>query len=185
MRMKWPHHVVKCILKISKLWIPYLLAHEKGDHLPEQTQLWDYERWIIWIGNFHPILLHFPIALIVMTAVAELIGMKSPSPLFKQAARFMISAAALTALPTALLGLAYGYDVSYDELHSLLFWWHRSLGLSTALLALITASFKELQIRGKIGRSAYLICLTLLLLLVTATAFLGGEMTFGPFPLLP
>ncbi|NGX54599.1 MAG: hypothetical protein KR126chlam2_00213 [Chlamydiae bacterium] len=178
-------------MKINKLWILFisssfqLQAHEKGKHLPNQIQAWDYGKWIKWIGNYHPIALHFPIALIIMTAIAELIGIKSRSPIFKQAARFMIIAAAITALPTALLGLAYGYDVSYDETLSLLFWWHRFLGLSTAALAIITACFKELHIRKKIGVVAYAISLALLVILVIITGYLGGEMTFGLFHLFP
>ena len=120
-----------------------------------------------------------------MTAIAELIGIKSRSPIFKQAARFMIIAAAITALPTALLGLAYGYDVSYDETLSLLFWWHRFLGLSTVALAIITVCFKELHIRKKIGAAPYAISLALLVILVTTTGYLSGEMTFGLFHLLP
>lgn len=162
-----------------------LHAHEAGEHLPDQTQFWNYEWWIKWIGNFHPVVLHFPIALIIMTAVAELLSLKSRSPLFSQAARFMIIAAACTALPTALLGLAYGYDVNYDVTLSLLFWWHRLSGLSTASVAIITACFKELHIRNKIGVAPYAISLALLVVLVTTTAYLGGEMTFGIFHLFP
>ena len=178
-------------MKISKLWILFFLssfqlqAHEKSKHLSDQTQLWDYEKWIKWLGNFHPIAIHFPIALIIMTAIAELIGIKSRSPIFKQAARFMIIAAATVAVPTALLGLAYGYDVNYEEVQSLLFWWHRFLGLSTAVLAIITACFKELHVRKKIGVAAYAISLAFLVVLVTATGYLGGEMTFGLFHLFP
>lgn len=177
-------------MKISFLWHSFissslhLHAHEKGAHLSADGR-WDYEKWIKWIGNFHPIALHFPIALIIMTVIAELLGMKSRSPIFIQAARFMIIAAAITALPTALLGLAYGYEVSYDETLSLIFWWHRFLGLSTAILAFVTVCFKELQLRKKIGVTAYAISLSLLAILVTATGYLGGEMTFGLFHLFP
>jgi len=158
-------------------------AHKESGHLSDSTQLWDYGKWIKWIGNYHVIILHFPIALIMMTAVAELFSIKSKSPIFTQAARFMIIAAAITALPAALLGLAYGYGVNYDQTLTQLFWWHRFFGLSTALLAIITACLKELHVRKKIGVLAYAISLALLVVLVTITGYLGGEMTFGLFHL--
>ncbi len=153
--------------------------------MPGQTELWGYEKWIKWIGNFHPIVLHFPIALIIMTAIAEFIGIKNRSPIFQQAARFMLIAAAITAVPTMLLGLAYGYDMHFDTIHPQLFWWHRFLGISTTVLAFITVCFKELHIRKGICVAAYRISLALLVVLVTATGYLGGEMTFGLFHLYP
>lgn len=97
----------------------------------------------------------------------------------------MIIAAAITALPTAIFGLAYGYGANYENTLYFLFWWHRFLGISTAVLAIITAVFKELHVRNKIGVRAYTISLTFLFIFVTVTGYLGGEMTFGLFRLLP
>ena len=178
-------------MKIRYLWCPVLLGfsqlqvHEHSEHLSRDAQFGGYEKWIKWIGNFHPIVLHFPIALIVMTVIAEILSLKSRSPIFKQAARFMIIAAAITALPTALFGLAYGYGASYEGTLIFVFWWHRFLGISTAVLAIITVVFKELHIRDKMGGRAYAISLAFLFIFVTVTGYLGGEMTFGLFHLFP
>lgn len=119
-----------------------------------------------------------------MTVIAELLSIKSSHPIFNQAARYMITAAAITALPTALFGLAYGYGATYEGTLIFVFWWHRFLGISTALLAIITAVFKELHARNKMGGRAYAISLTFLFIFVTVTGYLGGEMTFGLFHLL-
>ena len=178
-------------MKINYFWNLLLLGfsqlqvHEHGEHLSREAQFGGYEKWIKWIGNFHPIVLHFPIALIVMTVIAELLSIKSSYPIFKQAARFMIIAAAITALPTVILGLAYGYGASYEDPLILVFWWHRFLGISTAILAIITAIFKELHVRNKMKTHAYTISLSFLFIFVTVTGYLGGEMTFGLFHLLP
>ncbi|MDN3506520.1 MAG: DUF2231 domain-containing protein [Simkaniaceae bacterium] len=120
-----------------------------------------------------------------MTVIAELLRLKNNSPIFQQAARFMIIAAAITALPTAILGLAYGYGANYEDPLTLVFWWHRFLGISTAILAIITAIFKEFHVRNKMGGRAYAISLIFLFIFVTVTGYLGGEMTFGLFHLLP
>ena len=73
-----------------------------------------YKKFIKWIGNFHPIAIHFPIALIVMTGFSELLILLFPKSNFGYASRFMIVSAAITSVPAALLGLAYGYEAVYS-----------------------------------------------------------------------
>lgn len=136
--------------------------------------------FIHWIGNFHPVLLHFPIALITMTGIAELLFSYSSRPIFDNAARFMILVAALVAIPTALCGLAWSYGSDYGLYENLLDW-HRIFGLSTTLLAIITAYMREYK-----GRSAaYAISLVFAVIFVTVTGFMGGSLTFGINSLFP
>src|SRR5262249_16910657 len=72
------------------------------------------EKLIWWVGNFRPLLLHFPIALIVMAVISELLYFCYNAPLFDQASRFMLIAAAVTSIPTVLTGLAYGHNAQYE-----------------------------------------------------------------------
>ena len=72
--------------------------------------------WTQWIGSFHFILLHFPIALIIMTGISEILLAWLQRPIFDYASRFMIIAAAILAVPTAMLGLIYSYTTSYSGL---------------------------------------------------------------------
>ncbi|NGX58772.1 MAG: hypothetical protein K940chlam3_01680 [Chlamydiae bacterium] len=158
--------------------------HDHAAHGEKQEIV--YKKFIRWIGNFHPISIHFPIALIVMTGLAELLYLKFPYPIYSNASRFMIIAAAVTAIPTALLGLAYGYEANYSGVLSELFWWHRFCGISTAFLAALTAILKELLLRKKINDVIYYYtALVITIAFVTTTGYLGGEMTFGLFNLFP
>lgn len=136
--------------------------------------------WLNQIGRFHLLMLHFPIALIVMTVVAEWLWIWYRNPIFDHAARFMILAAAIVAPPTALLGLALGYGQSYDGLSLDLYVWHRYFGLLTAGLAIITAILKERYVR-EYGPSLtnYYICLFLLFISVSLTGAFGGGLAFG------
>ncbi len=136
------------------------------------------EGWVDFFGDLHPIILHFPIALILMTAVAELMGLMSRSPIYRQAARFMIIFAAITAIPTALFGIAFGYQMTYKYPQTLFFWWHRFSGLTTAVWAIVTVVLEELSVRNKIKKRYYIWSLVLLVIFVTVTGYLGGEMTF-------
>lgn len=134
-----------------------------------------------WIGSFHFIFLHFPIALIAMTAVSELLFAWYSNPIFDYSSRFMLIAAAILAVPTALFGLTYSYTASYNGLLADFVWWHMWFGFATAILAIFVAFIRE---RWGISK-LYYTCLVLLFLLVNVTGFLGGGMTFGPYHMLP
>ena len=139
------------------------------------------QTWIQWIGSFHFILLHFPIALIMMTGISEILLTWWQRPIFDYACRFMIIAAAVLAVPTALLGLIYSYTATYSGLLADFVWWHMWAGITTAVLAIIVAFIRERYGISKL----YYSCLILLFLLVNITGFLGGGMTFGPYHMHP
>lgn len=137
--------------------------------------------WLAWLGRYHYIFVHFPIALISMTAVAEGFGAWTRCDLFYQAARFMIVSAAFLAFPTALLGLALSEGQQpYEGLGETILFWHRLLGLTTAGLAIVTAALLECQIRGHLkSLLPYYISLTLLFVCMGWTGMLGGDLAFG------
>lgn len=170
--------------------IPILQGHE--DHFsftsPEESALFfsnhqslDYfGQWVNSIGRFHLLFLHFPIALIVMTVVAEWLWIWFNQLIFAHAARFMILAAAVFSLPTALLGLAYGYGQTYEGVSSDLYIWHRFFGLVTALLAIVTAVLKERYLRqDTLTQTGYLLSLFFLFICVSLTGAFGGSLAFG------
>ena len=139
------------------------------------------QNWMQWIGGFHFIILHFPIALISMTVISELLFAYYLKPIFDYASRFMLITAAITAIPTALFGLIYSYTASYEGLLADFVWWHMWLGITTAIFAIIVAFFRERKGTTK----TYYACFFLLFLLVNITGMLGGGMTFGPYHMLP
>ena len=137
--------------------------------------------WMQWVGSFHFIFLHFPIALIAMTAISELLFAWFQRPIFDYASRFMLIAAAVFSVPTALLGLTYSYTASYNGILADFIWWHMWFGIATAVFAIIVAF-----LRKRLGRSKfYFTSLFLLFLLVNITGYLGGGMTFGPYHMYP
>jgi len=136
--------------------------------------------WLESIGRFHLLFLHFPIALTVMTVAAELLWLWFANPLFSNAARFMIVAAAMFAFPTALLGLAFGASHHYEGLELDLYEWHRLFGLLTAGLAIAAAVLRERCVRVESSSTVgYYLCLFLLFLSVSLTGAFGGSLAFG------
>jgi len=160
------------------LFAPFLLfvsifAHE-GHHslLAAEGTTTD---WFSWIGSFHLITLHFPIALIVMAAIAELLFSITKKSLYESAAYFMVIMAAIITLPNAILGFLYSLPENYPGEMGRLLTLHKVSGVLTALLAIFTA-----YVRVKDGRTTfYLWLLALLFALVTITAYFGGAVTFA------
>lgn len=131
--------------------------------------------WIMRIGSVHLILLHFPIALINMLAIAEVLLAYFRKPMFEHASHFMLISTAILAPPTALLGFIYSYSVSYGGVMETFLYWHMWFGILTAIFAVAV-----MFIRERTGKSSlYYFCLALLILMVNITGFFGGEMTFG------
>lgn len=165
----------------------YMLAHVKHEEIMPKTEIIQEKieyrdqgqrpkTWTQWIGGFHLILLHFPIALINMVAISELLLLRYKKPIFELSSRFMLITAVILTPFTALLGLIYSYSGSYEGLMKTLLWWHMWFGIFTTIFTIIAVILRE---RWGIGK-LYYCCLTLLVLIVNITGFLGGNMTFGP-----
>ena len=137
--------------------------------------------WTQWVGSFHFIFLHFPIALIAMTVISEFLFTYFQRPIFDYASRFMLIGAAIFAVPTALLGLTYSYTASYSGILADFIWWHMWFGIATAVYAILVAFLLERSGRNKL----YYVSLFLLFLLMNITGFLGGGMSFGPYHMYP
>lgn len=163
---------------------PFLFAHEQHAAMVGRSE--NFNRWMQWLGGFHLIFLHFPIALVVMTVISECLYLRYKNLFFDHASRFMLITAAIATLPTVLTGLAFSYRVSYEGYNADLFWWHRFLGFFIAVTAFLAVTLKELTAR-KVIRSTvyYFICLAILFISVNVTGYIGGELTFGQQNLLP
>lgn len=135
--------------------------------------------WMQWVGGFHFVLLHFPIALINMVVLAELLYARSRKTLYRNASTFMLVLAAILIVPTAIFGLIYSYTGVYEGLLNDFLYWHMYLGISSVVLTLLTLYLYYKQ------SNAYYWSLAALFLFVNATAALGGGMTFGPYHFLP
>lgn len=133
-----------------------------------------------WFGNYHFIFVHFPIALIVLACVAELLYSLKKDPRYGFVVNFLLISAAIFVIPTALSGLslaASGMGAGTQDILG----WHQTFGIITLILTFLTLFLKNYQT----SRPLYLLSLLLLLISVTVTAYLGGLMAFGEFNILP
>jgi uncharacterized membrane protein len=131
-----------------------------------------------YIGKFHPLLVHFPIALVLAAAAAELVVLATPRQAWRTVAVANIRAAAALGVVTAITGWLFASSPLVDASPSLE--WHRWLGLAGAAGA-IGAALLSSRLHGSSRRTAFVYRLTLFVtaLLVAITGHLGGTLVWG------
>lgn len=134
-------------------------------------------RLIVWLGDFHPATVHFPIGLLVAAAVAELLRSATGTQWLSDAARFCVVTGAIVAVPAAMLGWANAGDWSNDDYVTAI---HRWTGTVTAIGAVLTAILCERHHRTSLKRHThYRVALFFTAALVLAAAFFGGAIVHG------
>ena len=140
-----------------------------------------WKRTLRWIGKFHPVSTHFPVALMLVAVVAEAIGWWTRRESWMQTVRFLVVLAALGGLAAASLGWMNAYFSSYDKAPGALLWWHRWLGTGTSVWVVICAALLLLHKceEGSKERQQFRGALLLGAALVSISGFLGSALIFG------
>jgi len=139
------------------------------------------------IGRFHVIAIHFPIALLTVGALFEFFSMVGGGDKARGVVRACIAIGALSAVGAASLGLMNAIGADYNGVLSDVFWWHRLLGLTTAGLAIATWAAVEWR-RMKPSSKTMLAARGAIFLtaaFVGITGHLGGSLVFGWEYLIP
>ena len=145
---------------------------ERSSHRHRHREKAGFAKLIAWLGNFHPSLVHFPIAMLLGAAVAEALLLWTGRELFGQSARFCLWIGALSAPPTAVLGWFFGGCALADDNWVLTV--HRWMGTLTAAWAVALLSLRE-----RAGGTSYRPALFLGALLASVTGFFGGALVYG------
>ena len=130
------------------------------------------------IGRFHPLLLHFPIGLLAWAAVVELIciyrkrGVPEDGP---ESLPFVVPGAAF-----AILASVTGWLLADPNDPDTALAWHRWLGVSTSLLAILTCGVGIAASRGSsVAGSSYRLALFLCVPTLMGAGHIGGELKWG------
>ena len=155
-----------------------------GSELPTRdavSSLPMFWRSIRWLGSFHPVSIHFPIALLLFAVVAELLAASTGRQLYESSARLSLGVAAITSVVSASLGWANAIDPVFAPAPSTLLLFHRWLGTGTAVWVFGTWLLLETGLRHDLPRwrGVYRIVLFLGGVAVVTTSFIGGAMVYG------
>jgi uncharacterized membrane protein len=136
-------------------------------------------QWLApFLGRYHPVVLHFPVALLILAALLELIGMASPG-----ARRFPMALVMFFASASAVTAMALGWLLMHaDAVKGPLIHRHMQGGIALAILSVLTL-FTCLLAEAGAGRRAVLWTYRGLLIatcaLLVRTAHDGGMVTHG------
>lgn len=155
-------------------------APDPGTHLhqPHRPQDQSLARLARWFGRFHPASVHFPIAMILSAALAEVLLIVTQRTFYVGASRFCLWIGSLGAVIAGTLGWLFaGFSPGEDHWTLAL---HRWFGTATAFGSVPLLWFGERAAQGGAGaRRTFRVGLFSVALLVAATGFLGGALVYG------
>lgn len=131
--------------------------------------------------NVHPSLVHFPIALLTVFFLLELLGTLLRREKLRQAASAMLYCGALGAAAAAAAGLyAASFVPHSQEVHEIMEW-HERLGFTVTGLALILSLWRWLAKSVFVGmaKALHLLLATIMMACMVFGADLGGLMVYG------
>jgi len=140
------------------------------------------EVWSL-LGQLHPALVHFPVALIITALGCEAMLIMRHDEAAGTAARFMVTAAAWISVPAAVAGFAAlsGRDISVDLQTNLSI--HRAAGIATPVMVSLAAVFAHGARRSGQVWEHWLYRMFLIVAAVGAAlaGYHGGILAHGPY----
>ncbi len=134
--------------------------------------------WIQFIGRFHPLIVHFPIALIFLAPLMELLGRFQRWHAIRDAVPLVLALAALSVIPAVVCGwlLAYGSGYQGDLVER-----HMWGGIALAAACLLCLALRPRSSGSRAGRAqhGYVAALIITLGLMGWTSHQGGSLTRG------
>jgi uncharacterized membrane protein len=154
------------------------MQHPEGADHEERSVL---AHLVEWLGRFHPMIVHFPIALLMAAALAELLSMSGRLVWAASSARFCIALGAMTAIGAAALGWARASGGDFPPSSADAVEVHRWLGTTSAVWMTACAVCSEV---GRRTPRRWLALFRFFLFagvaLIALTGHFGAVITHGP-----
>jgi uncharacterized membrane protein len=140
-----------------------------------------WKRAIRFLGRFHPVSTHFPVALMYVAVLAEGLAWFTRRENWMQTIRFLVVLGALGAVAAASLGWINAAFTSYVGSSATILKYHRWLGTFTAVWTVICAGLAVMAEckEGSPDRQRFRGALLVGGLLVGISGFLGSALIFG------
>jgi len=128
-------------------------------------------------GRLHPLLLHFPVALILCATVAELVAMATRRAIWQALASIQTRAGALSAAVTTVAGWLLANSPDIDQ--SARLEWHRWLAVLATVAALIAAAATIGGQQSASRRRLYRVLLFASAVSIAVAAHFGATLIWG------
>lgn len=131
-------------------------------------------QWMQFIGRFHPLVIHFPIALFLLVPILEIVGRNFRFSYLRWSTPFVLALATLAASFAAILGWCLARSGGYS---GRLIAQHMWGGIVLSILCWICLALRR---RGREVGITYAIVLGLGVGAVAWTGYRGGQLSHGP-----
>lgn len=157
--------IVILIISLASVVNPALAAGSSAK--PAEGGFW---LWTL-LGRLHPMVVHFPIGLLYIALLFEIIAWRQKTTLFAKSIKILVLTGALSAVVSVVLGLILANTETYG---SSVLQLHQWIGIATMLFAWVS-----FWLYTKSGRKAGVAMLTITVLGVTVAGHYGSELTHG------
>ena len=134
-----------------------------------------------WLGKFHPVSTHFPVALLMTAVLAEALAWWLKRDEWMLLVRFLTVLGALSSVPTTVLGWFADFPILSGSELATIYRFHQILGTATSVWALVCAvlvCLSECE-EGSMARRRFRGALLLGAFLISVVGFLGGALAAG------
>ena len=148
---------------------------------PDATESDRLEQLMDLVGRFHPAVVHFPIAWLILFMLVETVAMANGAAVWSNMGKLLLVLTVISFIPAIGSGLLrasrIGGDADFQALMSL----HRNLNIAAVVLCLIAGilRFKIQNFPTGTLRVVYITVIALSCGLVMLAGHLGGKMVFG------
>ena len=168
------------LFKVMMAMVSSVFAAAQGllCFIPEDGVLLDFWLWQF-LGRLHPMIVHFPIGLLVVALVLELFTFRNKNREFRLAIYLVLAIGAISALVAVILGW---FLESQDQYSGDILTIHKWTGMATAVLGVVTLLLLRHIIRNTQWHllGVYRIILTSTVVGVTIAGHMGATLTHGP-----
>jgi uncharacterized membrane protein/mono/diheme cytochrome c family protein len=176
------HAVESWVLAGAPSVLPAAIMPQDGapEKKPE-LQVSFLRRVINWVGKFHPVSTHFPIALLMSAVLAEALAWFLRRAEWMLLVRFLVVLGALSSVPTVILGWCAEFPIISGSELATIYRFHQILGTATSAWALVCAALvciSECE-EGTTARRRFRGALLLGASLIGIVGFLGGALNAG------
>jgi uncharacterized membrane protein len=133
------------------------------------------------IGKLHLLLLHFPIALIITAALADILWLWRKKDFYRNAGFYCILLGAAAAIPTAITGMLLMGTMNLTGEFAELGEVHETFGILAAVAAVAAGALRALVRNRPSGLWAYAYAALIAgaVVLVGLAGHFGGQLAFG------
>ena len=165
-RQKWRSAAIALIFFFLTSLGNSLMAQAKMPLPANDFWLWSF------LGRLHPMIVHFPISLLLVALLMEILAWSRKSTNFQSAIKVLVFVGTVSAIAAVIFGLLLSNTDDYEISDTLAV--HQWTGIATMVLSSITA-FAYWKVSVPIRK----ILLTLTVAGVTLAGYYGAELTHG------